>query len=68
MENRLLNIETKLAFQEDSIDELNRILCKQQDQIDRLQETCKLLIDRIGELQNSKSSQEKPENERPPHY
>ncbi|HUL11199.1 MAG TPA: SlyX family protein [Methylococcaceae bacterium] len=50
IENRIINIETKLAYQEDAVRELNDVLCLQQKQIDQLEATIKLLLDRIRYL------------------
>jgi SlyX protein len=36
METRLINLETRITFQEDSIETLSMVLAKQQDQIDKL--------------------------------
>ncbi len=66
-EQRLVNIETKVAYQEDTIMQLNNVVCHQQKQIDQLETTCKLLIDRIKEISETPDSGNH-ENEIPPHY
>ena len=35
-ENRLVEIETKLAFQEETVQELNNVIYKQQLQLDKI--------------------------------
>ncbi len=50
IEERLVDLETKLAYQEDTIQALNQVVCEQQKQIDQLAATCKLLVDRIRQL------------------
>ena len=35
-DDRLVEVETKLAYQEDTIQQLNEVICRQQDQIDAL--------------------------------
>ncbi|HDO21388.1 MAG TPA: SlyX family protein, partial [Nitrospirae bacterium] len=45
-EDRLVKIETKIAFQENTIKDLNDTVYNQQKQIDTLSETLKQLIDR----------------------
>lgn len=66
-EKRLVDIETKIAYQEDTIMQLNNVVCEQQKQIDQLEATCKLLIDRIRELSPAEETG-KPKIEIPPHY
>lgn len=66
-EKRLVDIETKIAYQEDTIMQLNNVVCEQQKQIDQLEATCKLLIDRIRELSPAEETG-KPKTEIPPHY
>jgi SlyX protein len=60
-------LETKLAYQEDTIQALNNVVCEQQKQIDQLEATCKLLIDRIGQLAAA-AELGKIVDEKPPHY
>lgn len=67
IENRLINIETKLAYQEDAVLALNEVVCQQQKQIDQLQATCKLLVDRIKFL-SAAADPPKVADETPPHY
>jgi len=67
IEERLVDLETKLAYQEDTIQALNEVVCEQQKQIDQLEATCKLLIDRIGQL-SAAVDMDKIVDEKPPHY
>ena len=60
-EERLVRIETQLAFQEQTIKDLNNVLYAQQQEIDRLGK-------RIEELLESMPTMEAPANEKPPHY
>ena len=65
-DDRIAEIEIKIAFQEDLIQTLNNIVASQQQQISRLEETCKYLNERI----NNKSEEEHINQgaEIPPHY
>ena len=56
-----MRIETQLAFQEQTIKELNDVLYEQQQEIDRLTK-------RVEELSESIPGMEAPANEKPPHY
>lgn len=64
---RLIELETKLAYQEDTIRQLNDVVCRQQDQIDRLLEKCSLLSSRTEELA-AKLPDDSDGVELPPHY
>lgn len=67
LEERLVNIETKITFQEDLIEELNKTVYQQQKKLDRLEAVCDSLarhIESLGEARNEGM----PANERPPHY
>lgn len=65
-EQRLEEIETKLAFQERTIKELNDVVCEQQKQIDQLSATCKLLVKRSRD--SSEEALRELIDEKPPHY
>lgn len=67
MESRLNDLETRLAFQDDLLESLNRIVAQQQQQIDLLQRETRLLYDQIKSLSATvpvASGEEPP----PPHY
>lgn len=66
--DRLVEIETKLAFQEDAIHCLNDEICRQQKRIDQLEATARLLIDRLRQLSQGIESAATPADEKPPHY
>lgn len=66
MEERLVRIETKISFSEDLLDELNRTVFRQQQQIDRLQQQLVRLSERIENLPVAGSRDLR--DEIPPHY
>lgn len=66
--DRLIEIETKLAFQEDTVQTLNAVVCRQQQQIEQLEATVKLLIERYRQLSAQADDGDKPMHEKPPHY
>ena len=66
-EDRLVDIETKLAFQEDTLQALNQVLCRQQKQMDRLERMMSALLGRIQDLAAAKERL-KVSEEKPPHY
>ena len=66
-EKRLVDIETKIAFQENMIRELNEVICRQQNQIDELSTTCRHLEKQIRSM-SGLSTVINPKDEKPPHY
>ncbi len=66
-EERLVDIETKVAYQEDTVQALNDALCQQQRMIDQLEAKVKLLSEKMGELAETVPG-DKDKHEVPPHY
>ncbi len=67
MDERLIEIETKVAYQEHTIAELNDVIYRQQQQIDQLERLCKALTDRVQDMAETATT-EKVGHEKPPHY
>ena len=68
MENeRLVGIETKLSFQEQTADQLSEVLRDQQSQLDALRRTVEGLSERLGQIAKNGFG-EPPSDEKPPHY
>lgn len=67
-EERLEKIETKIVFQEDLIEELNKIIYQQQKKLEQLEATCEALASHISSLAESVNENRTVESERPPHY
>jgi SlyX protein len=66
-EERIMDIEVRLARQEDLIDTLNQTVFRQQNKIDELEALCTALARRVKEVADN-LSEEAPLDERPPHY
>jgi len=67
MENRIIELETKMAFQDETINDLNAIITDQQFQLDQIREEIRLLTLRfqtVAESSNVSNEKEPP----PPHY
>jgi SlyX protein len=64
-EDRFVDIEIKLAHQEDLVETLNRTVYEQGRRIDQLEAMVKQLAERLRTLQDAG---QQPLNERPPHY
>jgi SlyX protein len=69
-EERLIDLETRLVYQEHTIQQLNDIVSAQQKQIDQLTVTLKALVSRFREAAHNASPMESgnPDSEKPPHY
>ena len=66
-DDRLVDIETKLAHQDQMLIELNEALAKQQESIMTLEQLCASMAERLrsmGESQSAATSEDEP----PPHY
>ncbi len=65
-DTRITELEIKIAYQEDLLQSLNTVVSNQQLQINRIEETCKLLNDRLKSIREIESINQS--NEKPPHY
>ena len=65
LEARINDLESRLAFQDDTIQALNDVLVDQQRLLDRLQLQLAALARRQDEQQNQFDSED---NQPPPHY
>ena len=66
-EDRFLDIETKLAYQEDLVESLNQVVSDQQRQIDALEKTCRQMADRLMNLSDAFEPRQ-VEDAPQPHY
>lgn len=67
MENKIIDLQSKLAFQDEAINDLNEVITDQQHQLDQLREDVRLLnlrIASVAEASNVSDEKEPP----PPHY
>lgn len=67
--DELIELQTRIAYQEDTITQLNNVVTKQDADIIQLQQQMRLLAKRIDELSFTQDAgSEDITNERPPHY
>ena len=66
-EDRLIELETKIAYQEETLRVLNEVVTRQQKEIEALQQACRHLSERVARVgQDSLKGSEA--DEIPPHY
>jgi len=66
-DERLLNIETTLAFQDDLLTVLNKTVADQQQKIDVLEKQLSIVVERLMEMSELMASANIID-EKPPHY
>ena len=66
-EERFIDLESRLAHQDQLLQELNDVVTRQQAKIMQLDELCKSLIARVRSIADSTPAGD-PGDERPPHY
>ncbi len=66
MDKRLMELEIKMTFQENLVEELNEVIIRQQAQIDRLDQELKTLVAQFRSVQQlpPETTPDPP----PPHY
>lgn len=67
-ENRIEELETRSAYQEDTIQALNDVVAKQQAQLDKLQRSLETLAERLREAMTGDSFDDARDEPPPPHY
>jgi len=65
MDARLTELEIKVAFQDDLLEELNQVITQQQRQIDELQQRFQQLLEHVLSQPLATNG---PKHEIPPHY
>ncbi len=68
-QERFIDLETKLAYQEDAAQQLSDVVARQQQQIDALEAALRALIERVNNLNLQEgAAKTTPGDEVPPHY
>ena len=68
-ESRIEHLESCAAFQDRTIEDLSAVICRQQNEIDKLQTRYKKIAARLESLeQNGADEGEAAADEVPPHY
>ena len=66
-EERFIDLESRLAHQDQMLSELNDLVTEQQARLMQLEELCRRLADRVRSLGEGMPTAD-PADERPPHY
>ena len=66
-EERFIDLESRLAHQDQMLSELNDVVTEQQTRLMQLEELCRGLVDRVRSLGEGMPAGD-PADERPPHY
>ncbi|CAH0990820.1 Protein SlyX [Sinobacterium norvegicum] len=66
LEEQIIDLQTRVLFQEDTLQELDDIITKQQRQIDALERYCRLLKDSVEGMKSGEEGE--VSNDPPPHY
>lgn len=67
-EDQIIELQTKLQFQEDILHKLDEVLVQQADLVDRLNRRLSMLEDRLEQLRHERGQEENLKDEKPPHY
>lgn len=65
-EQRFEDLEVRLAYQEQTLNELNAVVTRQQAMIDALEKRCEALLERLRAL--GEGPDDTAVDDRPPHY
>lgn len=68
MQQQLIELESKLAFQEDTVNSLNNELHQHQMRIEKLQQQVMLLAEKLRQLPDDQGILSPEEEPPPPHY
>ena len=68
LEERLIDLEIRIARQDDLMDTLNSLVYQQQKKIDALETLCGALASRLREIAAHNNQRSGVIDERPPHY
>ncbi len=64
--DKIIDLETRMAYQDDTIQQLSDVIYRQQKQIDKLEKMVELIVGKVQDISSSLPSA--PQDEKPPHY
>ncbi|MCP4598411.1 SlyX family protein [Neptuniibacter sp.] len=67
-QERITELESRVAFQEDTLDTLNEIVSRQELEIEQLKRMIKVMNQRMKSLSNDSPTSSPDDEPPPPHY
>jgi len=69
-EEKIIDLETRIAYQDDTLQELSDIIYQQQKQIDQLNKMMELMLGKLQDISQNQSGSQSTNiaDEKPPHY
>lgn len=68
LHQRIDDLESQLAFQENTIDELNQLVIQQSNELTTFKRHLQLLASRLSQVRDQQSESTTIMDEKPPHY
>lgn len=68
LEKRMMDLESQVAFQEETIEQLNQLVAEQNYELATFKRHLQLLAGRLSQIKDQQSEDTNPVDERPPHY
>ncbi len=69
LENQLVDLQTRVAYHEDTLEQLNDVIAQQDADIIQLKQQIRLLAKRLDELHHEQGQNDgEIPSDRPPHY
>ncbi len=69
IDEQLIDLQTRMAYQEDTLNQLNDVIARQDAEIVQLKQQLRLMAQRLDELASNPGRGEgEVADERPPHY
>lgn len=68
-QEQLIDLQTRVAYQEDTLEQLNQVITQQDADINQLKQQIRILVQRMEDsLRTQGQDGELMQDERPPHY
>ena len=68
MSEKLIELEEKITYLDHTIEELNKVVFRQMQKINELEEMIKHLSEKMDQIKDNSESGAQITNDRPPHY
>lgn len=69
LQEQLIDLQTRVAYQEDTLEQLNQVITQQDADINQLKQQIRILVQRLEDsLRTQGQDGELIHDERPPHY